>query len=87
MNFRDLKYVQALAKLGRFQDAAKACGVSQPTLSAQVKKLEDELGVAIFERKSRGILLTSFGEEFLKWCNRILTEYEDLKELAKLEKK
>ena len=53
MTLRDLRYLVALADLGHFGRAAEACHVSQPTLSTQLRKLEDSLGVALFERTNR----------------------------------
>jgi len=65
LNLRDLQYFIALADLRHFGHAAEACFVSQPTLSTQLKKLEDELGVALFERVPRNVLLTPAGELLL----------------------
>lgn len=53
MNIRDLEYLVALAEYRHFRRAADSCHVSQPTLSGQTRKLEDELGVMLFERTSR----------------------------------
>ena len=58
MTLRDLRYVLALADHGHFGRAAEACGVSQPTLSVQVRRLEAELGVALFERTAKGVAQT-----------------------------
>jgi LysR family transcriptional regulator, hydrogen peroxide-inducible genes activator len=59
MNLRDLRYLLALAEHGHFGRAAKACGVSQPTLSVQIRKLEQLLGVALFERTSKTVAPTA----------------------------
>ena len=61
MNLRDLRYLVALAELKHFGRAAAASFVSQPTLSTQIKKLEDELGVALVERSPRAVRLTADG--------------------------
>ncbi|MDW2194397.1 LysR family transcriptional regulator, partial [Vibrio sp. 1641] len=53
MNIRDFEYLVALAEHKHFRKAAEACFVSQPTLSGQIRKLEDELGTALLERSSR----------------------------------
>src|SRR4051812_27302708 len=58
MNVRDLRYLLAIAEHGHFGRAAEACGISQPTLSVQVRKLEDQLGVALFERTSKAVAPT-----------------------------
>ena len=58
MNIRDLEYLVALAEHRHFRRAADSCHVSQPTLSGQIRKLEDELGVMLLERTSRKVLFT-----------------------------
>lgn len=80
MTLRELEYLVALAKYRHFGRAAEACLVSQPTLSAQIKKLEDELGVALVERDSRGVILTSYGHETAARARKILLEIQQLKE-------
>lgn len=59
MNLRDLRYLLAVAEHGHFGRAAEACGVSQPTLSVQLRKLEELLGVALFERSSKSVAPTA----------------------------
>ncbi len=61
MNIRDLEYLVALAEHRHFRRAADSCHVSQPTLSGQIRKLEDELGVMLLERTSRKVLFTRGG--------------------------
>ncbi len=65
MNFVQLRFVKATASLGSFTKAAKYCNVTQPTLSNGVAKLEEELGGKIFERTTRAVALTRFGELLL----------------------
>ncbi|MCO6414892.1 LysR substrate-binding domain-containing protein [Siccirubricoccus sp. KC 17139] len=65
MNLRDLRYLLAVAEHRHFGRAAEACHVSQPTLSAQLRKLEEELGVAFFERGARSVTLTAAGRALL----------------------
>ena len=65
MNLRDLKYVIAVAETRHFGQAAERCFVSQPTLSGQIRKLEQELGVAIFERTNRSVDITPVGEAII----------------------
>ena len=65
MNLRDLKYLVAVADLRHFGRAAEACFVSQPTLSTQIRKLEDFLGVTLIERNNRQVLLTATGEKIV----------------------
>lgn len=82
MNLRDLSYLVALADHRHFGRAAAACFVSQPTLSTQIKKLEDELGVALVERAPRRVMLTPAGHDIAERARRILAEVEQLRETA-----
>lgn len=84
MNLRALRYFTALAEHRHFRRAAEACGVSQPTMSSQVKRLEEELGVQLLERSSRRVMLTPIGEEILERAYRLLAEAEAITEAAKL---
>lgn len=83
MNLRDLKYLIEVAKEQHFARAAEKSFVSQPTLSMQIKKLEDELEVQIFERSQKKFLVTKIGEEIIKKAEIILREAEEIKNLAK----
>ncbi|MBP3975319.1 LysR substrate-binding domain-containing protein [Pseudoxanthomonas spadix] len=83
MNLRDLKYLVALADHMHFGRAAAASFVSQPTLSTQIKKLEDELGVPLVERAPRKVMLTPAGREAAERARRIVAEVEQLKEAAR----
>ena len=65
MNLRDLKYLIAVSETRHFGKAAERCFVSQPTLSGQIKKLEEELGVTLFERTNRSVSVTPIGEEII----------------------
>ena len=83
MNLRDLKYLLALADHKHFGRAAAACFVSQPTLSTQIRKLEDELGVALVERAPRKVMLTTVGQDVVQRARRIVAEIEQMKESAR----
>jgi LysR family hydrogen peroxide-inducible transcriptional activator len=76
MEMHQLRYVIAIARVGNFSRAAEQCHVAQPSLSQQVRKLEDELGERLFERKKREATLTPHGEAFLPRAIRILEEVE-----------
>jgi len=82
MNFRDLRYALALERRRSFSRAAEECGVAQPTLSAQVRKLEDELGVELFERDGRTIRVTPAGELILDQARIALGAVARIGELA-----
>ena len=83
MNLRDLRYLVALAEHRHFGRAAAASFVSQPTLSTQIKKLEDELGVALVERTPRKVLLTEVGREIAQRAREVLNEVEQIKAIAR----
>jgi LysR family hydrogen peroxide-inducible transcriptional activator len=83
MNLRDLKYFIALAETRHFGQAAARSFVSQPTLSGQIKKLEDELGVALFERTKKFVAVTPLGEALLPYARRAVEEAEALAQLAR----
>ena len=83
MNLRDLRYLIALADLRHFGRAAEACHVSQPTLSTQVRKLEEELGVALVERAPRQVMLTPAGRDIVERARRILADVEQMRETAR----
>lgn len=83
MNLRDLRYLVALADHKHFGRAAEASFVSQPTLSTQLKKLEDELGMALVERNPRNVLLTEVGEAVVARAKVILREADEIKAIAR----
>ncbi len=78
MNLRDLEYIVAVADLRSFSQAAEQCHVSQPTLSGQIKKLEEWLDVTLFERTNKRVLPTQTGEAIIQSARRILSEAETL---------
>ncbi len=84
MNLRSLEYLVALADHRHFGRAADAVFVTQPTLSAQIKKLEGELGVELVERRSRGVLLTDVGERVVARARVLLGEADNIRQLARL---
>lgn len=82
MNLREMHYVVAVADLRNFSQAAKQCHVSQPTLSAQIKKLEEFLQIKIFERNNKRVMLTEEGKDIIQAARHILLEVETIKEIA-----
>ncbi|TLY47116.1 MAG: LysR family transcriptional regulator [Gammaproteobacteria bacterium] len=84
MNLKDLKYLLALAEYRHFGKAAKACSVSQPTLSIQLKKLEQALGVQVFERGQKRVLITASGLSIVEQAKNVLSAVNELERLAKL---
>lgn len=79
---QQLRYAVAVADARHFGRAAQACFVSQPALSAQIRELESRLGVQIFERSTRGILVTEPGAEVVERARRVLREVQDLCDAA-----
>jgi LysR family transcriptional regulator, hydrogen peroxide-inducible genes activator len=83
MNLRDLEYAVCLAADGQFRRTAERCHVSQPTLSAQIAKFEDELGLQLFERGPRAVTPTVNGRAIIRQAQIVLDEVERLKALAR----
>lgn len=83
MNLRDLEYIVALDKTRHFGQASALCHVSQPTLSAQVKKLEDYLGVTIFERDNKNVMVTAQGRSIVEKAREIVEAADHLKDMAR----
>jgi len=83
MNLRALQYFVKLADLRHFSKAADACFVSQPTLSTQIKKLEEELGVQLVERMPKSIMLTPVGEEIADRARLVLNDIEQIRAVAR----
>lgn len=86
MNIRDLKYLAALSEHCHFGKAAEACFVSQPALSMQIKKLEDELGVQLLERTNKSVMITKIGKEIAEHARLVLQNVDALHTTAKLAK-
>ena len=82
MTLSELRYIVALARKRHFGRAAESCNVSQPTLSVAVKKLEEELGVLLFERGKTDISLTPTGLRIVEQAQRVLEEAEVVHSLA-----
>ena len=82
MNIRDFEYLVALAEHKHFRKAAEACFVSQPTLSGQIRKLEDEIGTSLLERSSRRVLFTDAGLQLVEQAKRVLKEVKTFREMA-----
>lgn len=83
VTLKQLRYVDALARHGHFGRAADICAVSQPALSVQIRDLEADLGLPLFERGSRQARLTAFGEDFVTRARAILQAVDELGELAR----
>jgi LysR family hydrogen peroxide-inducible transcriptional activator len=86
MTLTELKYIVAVAREKHFGHAAEACFVAQPTLSVAIKKLEEELGVPIFERGGGEVSLTPIGAQIVAQAERVLEQTATIKEIAKQNK-
>jgi LysR family hydrogen peroxide-inducible transcriptional activator len=86
MTLTELKYIVAVAREKHFGHAAEACFVAQPTLSVAIKKLEDELGVTIFERGGTEVSVTPLGAQIVAQAERVLEQTAAIKEIAKQNK-
>ncbi|MBD1387924.1 DNA-binding transcriptional regulator OxyR [Neiella sp. HB171785] len=82
MNLRDFEYLLALYEVRHFRKAAERCYVSQPTLSGQIRKLEDELELTLIERDTRNVMFTPAGESVVEHARRVLSEVKQLKDTA-----
>lgn len=83
LNLRDLAYLVAVARYRHFGKAAKACHVSQPALSGQIKKIENLLGVTIFERDKRSVAISDVGQAIVQQARIVIEEAEKIVGLAK----
>jgi LysR family hydrogen peroxide-inducible transcriptional activator len=83
VNLRDLQYLIAVAETRHFGRAAQRCFVSQPTLSGQIKKLEEFLGVMLFERTNRSVTITPAGENILAHARKIMEQADAIEQLAR----
>lgn len=86
MTLQQLKYIVAIDRYRNFAKAADACGISQPTLSAMLVKLEEELDVRIFERNNKNVQPTANGEQIIRQAERTLTEAERITWIVSEEK-
>ncbi|MEH6527535.1 MAG: LysR substrate-binding domain-containing protein [Sneathiella sp.] len=84
MNIRDMKYLVAVADEMHFGRAALKCHVSQPALSGQIRKLEDHLGVVLFERTNRKVQITDIGEQIVDQARKLVTISEEIVTTAQL---
>jgi len=78
LTFRQLRYFEALARLGHFGRAAEACAISQPALSMQIKAMEEELGLELLERGKRQARLTVAGVEIAERAREIIRSLDEL---------
>src|ERR1700735_1119772 len=83
MNLQELRYLVAIAEHRHFGRAAEACNVSQPTLSSQIKKLEDELGVTLLERTNKRVEIRPVGSQILGHAKRALAEAGQMEAVAR----
>ena len=86
MTLTELRYLVALSETGHFRKAAEQCNVSQPTLSIAIKKLEEELGISLFERARHKVATTPTGERIVEQARTVLRETQNLRHLAELGK-
>jgi LysR family hydrogen peroxide-inducible transcriptional activator len=87
MTITQLEYILAVEKYQHFSKAAKSCNVTQPTLSMQIQKLEDELGVVIFDRSKNPIMVTDVGQKVLKQAAQSIKEFSKINTIIELDNK
>jgi Transcriptional regulator len=86
MTFVQLEYIVAVDTYRHFATAAEHCFVTQPTLSMQIQKLEEELGVKIFDRSKQPVIPTETGVEIIEKARRVLAERDGIHELVQAKK-
>lgn len=86
LTLKQMRYFEALARHGHFGRAAEVCAISQPALSMQIKEMEESVGSTLFERASRQVRLTNFGEAFALRVRDILRSVDELEDLARASK-
>ena len=82
LSLRDLQYVLAVSEYGHFGQAAQACHVSQPSLSIQIQKLEEKMGIQLFERSRRKVLTTEVGKKFVLEAKSLLAQAGQLTKIS-----
>jgi LysR family hydrogen peroxide-inducible transcriptional activator len=82
MTLTQLEYILAVAKYRHFGKAAKACFITQPTLSMQIQKLEEELGIILFDRSRSPVLTTAEGERVIEQARNVIREQKRLYEIV-----
>ena len=80
MNINQLKYVLEVADSASMREASTKLFISQPALSASIRELEEELGILIFERSNKGIVLTDEGRDFMSYAQKAVSQYEILED-------
>jgi LysR family hydrogen peroxide-inducible transcriptional activator len=83
MNLQELRYFAAVVEFRHFGRAAESCNVSQPTLSSQIRKLENELGVTLLERNNKRVDVTPVGQQILEHARRVLAEAGQIESVAR----
>ena len=83
MNLRDLFYLNSIAEHRHFGRAAEACNVTQPTLSSQIRKLEEELGVKLMERTNKRVDMTPVGLRILEHAQQALNAEAQIRDVAR----
>ena len=76
MTLNQLKYAIIVSKAKSMNEAAKKLFISQPSLSASIKELEEEIGIELFRRTNKGIFITQNGEEFIRYARQVVEQYE-----------
>jgi len=86
MTIAQLQYIIVLAEYSSFSKAARKCSVTQPTITAQLRRLEEELGVVLFDRNKRNVSITETGKKFLEQAKRIVYEADKVRDVIDSEK-
>jgi LysR family hydrogen peroxide-inducible transcriptional activator len=82
LSTKQLRYFDAVSRVGHFRKAADQCAVTQPALSMQIADMERQLGIELIERRSKGLVLTEAGKEVARRAAHILAELRDISDYA-----
>ena len=82
MTLQQMEYIVALDKFRHFSLAAESCGITQPTLSSMIQKLEDELEIKIFDRSNKSVIPTSIGQKIIRQAQNVVNEAYRIKEMV-----
>lgn len=80
MTLQQLKYITTVASKGTISEAARELYISQPSLTAAIRELETELGITIFHRTNKGVILSAEGEEFLGYARQVIEQTQLIEE-------
>ena len=83
MNILHMKYAVEVARIGSINKASEELYIAQPNLSRSIKELETDLGIQIFDRSPKGMVLTPEGEKFIRYARKVLNQIDEIEKIYK----